>query len=155
MTDVAHAISSACHEGGTFAQMTQEASSYIYNNSSVVNKALAYLAGFLSGTTNAWASTLLKTSNNIIAGSVVNSATLSAASTGRNEGFAAVSAAPTAAILPRMMSLANVISDQGHMAVASQTQTQEITGLASNVYAGSMPTTQHQIGISTGVSFTY
>ncbi len=150
MTDVATAISTACSEGGTFAQMTQEATVYIANNSSYVNKALAYLAGFLSGTTNSWSSNLSKTTNDIIAGSIVNAATRSSASAGRNEGFAAISAAPTAAILPGLTSLANIISDNGSLAATSYTSTQTHAGLSSNIYAGSASPAQHQIGTSSG-----
>ena len=151
MTDVATAISTACSQGGTFAQMTQEATVYLENNSSYLNKALAYLAGFLSGTTNSWSSNLSNTTNDIIAGSIVNSTTRSAASAGRNEGFAAVSAAPTAAILPGLTTLSNVISDNGSMAATSQTSTLTVAGLPSSIYAGSASTAQHQIGLSSGV----
>lgn len=150
MTDVATAISKACSEGGTFAQMTQEATAYIADNSSYVNKALAYLAGFLSGTTNSWSSNLSNTTNEIIAGSIVNGATRSAASAGRTEGFAAVSAAPTAASLPGLTTLANVISESGNLAATSQTSTHTISGLTSTLYAGSTSSAQHQIGLCSG-----
>ena len=129
--------------------MTQDANGYLLDHSSYVNKAVAYLAGFLSGTTNSWSSNLSKTTNDIIAGSIVNSATRTAASAGRSEGFAAVSAAPTAAIQTGLTNLANVISDNGSLAATTLTSTQTIAGLSSTMFAGAS-TAQHQSGFGMG-----
>ena len=121
MTDVAAAIASACQQGGTFAQLTQDAQSYLDNNSSVAKRAVAYLAGLLSGTTGTWSNSLQSSADKMIAGAVTGVAMRSAAASGRSEGLGMGTSNTSALISPSAATLASVIADGGARADTSHT----------------------------------
>lgn len=135
MTDVANAITNACADGGSFGQMVSDASNQLTNGSSYPQRAVAYLAGLLSGTTGTGANRVGAASNDIVSGAVKGSTSLSIARAGFNEGNGMGFSVNTAAPANKdALTLAGVISDAGNLGAVSQpydaTTTQAGTGLA-------------------------
>ncbi len=87
MTDVAAAITKACQDGGSFADLVQDATSYLKTTSPSSGRDVAYLAGLLSGTTSRWMSSIANTANSLIGGAVSNNWTKTFATAGRQEGL--------------------------------------------------------------------
>lgn len=86
MMDVAAAITKACQDGGSFADLVQDASNYLKTTSAAPGRDVGYLAGLLSGTTSTWMSNITKTANSLIGGAVSNTWTKAFANAGRQEG---------------------------------------------------------------------
>ncbi len=109
MSDVAAAITQVCNEDGTAAR-TQDAADYLNANASLARRAVAYLAGFLSGTTGAWSGSLASTADTIIVGAVDDAATRHAAAAGRAEGLAMGTSNTSATVDLGSAALAHILS---------------------------------------------
>ncbi len=135
MADVAAAIANACQQGGTFAQMSQDSQSYLQANSSLPVRAVAYLAGLLSGTTGSWSGNIQRSANTEIAGSVWTGGLRASASAGRLEG-AGMGVSNTSALISNpAATLAGVIAAGSASASTTQvfqsTETQPAISLAA------------------------
>lgn len=113
MMDVAAAITKACGDSGSFSDMAQDADAYLWATSSNAVRGVAYLAGLLSGTTGSWVSSIGRTANNLLAGSVFNASTKAFALAGRKEGLGMGINNTSAVIDQRSATLASVMSDVG------------------------------------------
>lgn len=120
MTDVAAAITQVCDQGSTAAQMTQDAVGYLDGASpSLAKRAVAYLAGFLSGTSGSTDSDIPTAANALIAGAVDSAATRRAAAAGHAEGLAMGYGNTSATIDPASAAWGDVLSVSGARATAA------------------------------------
>ena len=121
MTDVAAAITRGCQDGGTFAQMSQDAQAYLGANSSYAKRAIAYLGGLLAGTTGTWLGDVAQSANSLLGGSVPSGALSRVAAAGRAEGLG-MDMSNTSALVDRASAtLAGAIAHSGSWHDAAQT----------------------------------
>ena len=86
ISDVSAAITKAAADGGSFADMFADATSYLNDNSSVAGRAVAYLGGLLASVTGGQASTMLGDVDAALPDAVSGADTRTAAIAGFREG---------------------------------------------------------------------
>lgn len=113
MSDVAAAIGHVSTETGTAADLTQAAADYIKGNSSFAKRAVAYLAGFLSGASGSSTGDIASGANGVIDGAVGGSATQKAAAAGHAEALLMGYSNTSATVDAGSAALINVLSSPG------------------------------------------
>lgn len=121
MTDVAAAITKGCQDGGTFAQMSQDAQLYLGANSSHAKRAIAYLGGLLAGTTGTWMGDVAQSANSLLGGSVPSGSLSRVAAAGRVEGLGMDLSSTSALVDRASATLAGAIAHGGSWHDAAQT----------------------------------
>lgn len=116
VSDVAAAIGQVSTETGTAAELTQAAVDYLNGTSSFAKRAVAYLAGFLSGASGSSSGDIAGSANGVIDGAVGNASTRQAAAAGHAEALLMGYSTTSATVDAGSAALVNVLSSPGDVA---------------------------------------